>query len=326
MQIILHIGPHKTGSSYLQRELFNAADVLLNNGVIYPKNNWISGGYGHANIIDGNFIREIKIEIDSIILRNPDAKFVVLSSENFDRLTAEQVLDVKSQLPEDIKIVYYVRRCDKTLYANWQEDIKFGRTESLDNFLLRHLLNPHSSQILNHRIVLDKWINVFGSSSLKIIDYDFLIDSKMDIYSHFLSEFLDLNVSNLPSFSPNKENVSFNIVDCEILRNLYLKKKFLPNLNTPNLTSSFFKVYGRKSVSLDCLRGIFSQFITLIDLSNSSAIAEAYNEFLIDYRSCFITGVSEFKISSIPSLFDGYVFNSQFPSFFNDLLHEIEKG
>jgi hypothetical protein len=40
MKVILHIGEHKTGTSYLQRSLHANSDVLLAQGTLYPTNNY----------------------------------------------------------------------------------------------------------------------------------------------------------------------------------------------------------------------------------------------------------------------------------------------
>ena len=204
VHLILHIGPHKTGSSYLQRRFYKDHDILMENGVLYPINDWIGGGHGHAYLVDKKQLSSIGDELNRIAKDKPSLKSVVISTENFDRLSRDDIKILRDKITIPTTVVYYLRRMDKTLFANWQEDVKFGSLETFSRFLLRHFAFPIESKIVNHSVVVDLWADVFGKSAISIVDYDDLVGTDTDIYCHFVETFCGINDVATPSNAREK--------------------------------------------------------------------------------------------------------------------------
>jgi hypothetical protein len=304
MKVIIHIGPHKTASSYLQRELYKHKEELEAAGVIYPVNEWIQGGYGHAGLIDKSRLNEIGEFLNSLSSSNPDAKTVVLSSENFDRLNIEQVQNLSRVMRHDVEIVYYIRRFDKTLYANWQENIKFGDTDSLAFYLLRHISRPYLSNIINHCLVLDSWSNNFGMDSIKIIDYDDLIENKIDIYRHFLQDILSISSLNFFLNLGGKANISLSVEHAEILRWMHIMFMTRKNNSAAQVTQRFFQLLKEDNNIFSEISQVFKSNLKLIELNDQSLLRSVYNHFLEKYQKKIINGSGRFILDSIAIIDD----------------------
>ncbi len=81
-KIILHIGPHKTASTYIQQSLFQDEKLLNDMNIEYPK----AGleGYGHHRLSNALFKKQYKLakEIINQIL-NTQYNTIIISSEDF---------------------------------------------------------------------------------------------------------------------------------------------------------------------------------------------------------------------------------------------------
>lgn len=174
-KLLLHIGPHKTGSTYIQKYFFDNRDKLLELGVNYP-NIGFGGQYGQHEIVE----RIKKLEPEQLLeyianVLTLESNFI--SSENFDRLNAGDIEKLRAGLTKipngtDVRIVYFHRNYSDLLPSWWQEEVKHGSIVSFYEFILPHVLRPFSSNIVNPAIVLDLYANVFGKASITIIDYD----------------------------------------------------------------------------------------------------------------------------------------------------------
>jgi hypothetical protein len=304
MKVIIHIGPHKTASSYLQRELYKHKEELDSAGVIYPVNEWIQGGYGHAGLIDKSRLNEIGEFLVSLSSSHLNTQTVVLSSENFDRLNVEQVQNLSSMIGHEVEIVYYIRRFDKTLYANWQENVKFGDTNSLTFYLLRHISRPYLSNIINHCLVLDKWSKYFGIDSIKIIDYDDLIENKIDIYRHFLQNILSISPSSLSLNLGGKANISLSVEHAEILRWMHIMFMTRKNNSTAKITQRFFHLLKENKNIFSDITHIFKNNLKIIELNDQSLLGSVYNNFKEKYAKQIINGSGQFRLDSISIIDD----------------------
>lgn len=321
MKLIIHIGPHKTGSSYLQRELFNNAGTLSATGVVYPINEWIKGGFGHAGLIDFNRIREVGTFLRSLIASNPSTKTVVLSSENFDRLSVEQVQELACDIKFDVEVIYYARRFDKTLYANWQEDVKFGLTNSLSYYLLLHISRPFRSKIINHCTVLDIWSACFGKDSIKIVDYDDLIEKNVDIYKHFEESILSIQSSYVHGQGFSKENISLDVAHAEILRHMHIMMKTRENDSYERVTYTFYQLLDKKNELLKILKDLIDRNLKVVELDDHSILGAVHENFINKYSTCLINGNGRFRLDSMNIVDDDFSLVSDLSS----LLVEFKK-
>lgn len=212
-RIILHIGPHKTGSTYIQKTLYQNRNLLLKNNILYP-DEWIVQ-YGHheaAELENADAVIEgIKEKISSKGVRN-----IILSSENFDRWSQNDVESFVKNLNIDLTIVYFYRDPLSKLYSHWQEEVKFGSSSNYSEYLLEQLLDPINSIVLNPSKTLKNWANVLGEENIEIFDYDELLTIKADICRTMLHKLFGTDCGL--DFTNDHENKSFDRIDAEILR------------------------------------------------------------------------------------------------------------
>ena len=167
-KIFLHIGPHKTGSTYLQKMFYENRYLLYKNNFCYPEK-FISIQWGHNEL--PKYIKNKKEDIlkNFILKIKKSNKNIILSSENFDKLTKEDLNFFKSLLEDyfDVKIVFFKRRLDELLISSWQEKVKHGYTKSWQRFLLDNILFVLFSSLLflgNFTSVNMGFINTFSLS------------------------------------------------------------------------------------------------------------------------------------------------------------------
>jgi hypothetical protein len=172
--LVLHIGPHKTGSTYIQRRLFDNAEKLESAGVAYPSTgiNFLYGHHQIARLAGQGEPSKLRALLEP--LAELGAPVLILSSENFDRLKRDGIAKLALALPVNRKVtvVYFRRDLTDLLVSKWQEAVKHGETQSFHEFVEPHISRPFSSQTLNHCLVLDRYRDQFGLTSIKVIDYD----------------------------------------------------------------------------------------------------------------------------------------------------------
>ncbi|WP_417839649.1 hypothetical protein [Tritonibacter scottomollicae] len=222
-RIILHIGPPKTGTSSLQETLFAAQDELMAQGVAYPtlgRHDRMPRAAGHHGL---PAVTQIGAPLPAPLLEwvgdLPAGHSVVLSSEDFSHLSAEQVAHLAAQLPgAAVEVVYYARRWDRLLPSVWQELVKHGASCSYPVYANLQTAAPRASVYLNYAQVLDRWVAGFGMASIRLFSFDNAIMEMGDIVTHFCRAVLgDVTVSPRED---DGQNHSMEPVDAEILRQL----------------------------------------------------------------------------------------------------------
>ena len=135
-KIFIHIGPHKTGTSYIQYWLTNQVEFMRSKGFLYPKHSVEK----FNKLSSGNFDSVFsKSDDDQIITQNADklqTEFVnsnystlLLSSEKFVMpLCLNQLVDIFS----DAKFIYYLRDPLDLVYSMYNQKTK--REGFLDSF------------------------------------------------------------------------------------------------------------------------------------------------------------------------------------------------
>jgi hypothetical protein len=219
-RFILHIGPHKTGTTYIQHTLDALRDVLLERGVCIPSIwNAAPGVPSHHRLVwairnrDLTLIREQVREIMAQRYR-----YVVISCEGLSTLTTDQVVQLQQLFgPAPVHVVHYVRRWPERLPSAWQEHVRQGHTTTFPEFILRQTMG-YDGFARPDTTILDSYSKVFSPDQIKIVSYSYLIDNNLDIASHFLASFLDLPDIELPDVG--RPNQSLSILDAELIRAL----------------------------------------------------------------------------------------------------------
>ncbi|GAB4233378.1 MAG: hypothetical protein Kow0049_16770 [Stanieria sp.] len=292
-KVILHIGAHKTGSSYLQARFCQAREILFSKGILYPRI-WQTLLWGHHILIpaiDKQQIespeliwQQIKAEADS------DTKIVILSSENFE-YASEKVIDwLAAAIPQQVEkqIVFFVRKWSELLPSAWQESVKHGNTKEYPQFILEHLCSPYSSKILNFNKVCKNYTKFFEQKDLKIVFYDVINNNEEDIFEFFLQEFCEFNEKIESEIAGKKINKSLESRDIEILRCMNILARQNKHPHPQQIRKIFFaeknNIKERKE-----LWEILSDFYSEFQINNVGVIpSQFFNNFIKEYQGCLV--------------------------------------
>lgn len=171
-KLVIHAGPHKTGSTYIQKKLHENKDCLEKSGISYPNSYYLF--YGHhyiINALNGSIpAEEIR---DEILKEVGNLDTCILSSENFFDLRESGVVKLKNAFPDvEITFIYYIRRPSIRLLSRWQETIKHGGTSAMSDYFLQHSLRPLASPELNLFNYVEMVRKHLGENSFSLIDYE----------------------------------------------------------------------------------------------------------------------------------------------------------
>ncbi len=195
-RLVLHVGPHKTGSTYLQHRLLKTRETLQAHGWVYPElglrqfahhriHQWLIGNTASAGDVTEAAFLDMVSSNDRVIL----------SSEDFVYLTPDRLRRLHALLPgTDVEIVYFIRTPVFLWPSHWQELIRWGRDDTLLEYLASFAgwtktFEPASMNPLVH---LTKYADVFGRQALRLICYDNVVEEGGDIFDFFWNEILGL--------------------------------------------------------------------------------------------------------------------------------------
>lgn len=198
--ILLHIGPHKTGTTALQELLAQRQEALLKAGWSFETFPDIpDGAHGIADALSTGKPSAIRAALSAW---TPAAPNVVISSENFSRLTSEQAKEFLSLLPtDDIRIVFYLRNPLERLESTWREWVKHGYRFSFGEFIAGRLLNPMTDREINEAHKIAAWARHLGPDKVDI----HLYETVPDVAVHFTRSYLKgaLSAADIPSVRVN---------------------------------------------------------------------------------------------------------------------------
>ncbi|MFY9928300.1 MAG: hypothetical protein WAK82_09880 [Streptosporangiaceae bacterium] len=180
---LLHIGPHKTGSSAIQGALHTARERLAAQGVIYP-------GRGRQTLwpilaVTGQPPLRGEPAPDSAWwdqlaqrIRTAGDQKVVLSSEFFSEADDATAARVVADLGPGVHVVVTLRPLNRIMPSQWQQYIqngyRFGYTEWLEGILSDPPRTPTPGFWRRHRHdeLVARWAQVAGVSNVTVIVLD----------------------------------------------------------------------------------------------------------------------------------------------------------
>ena len=216
---VIHVGPHKTGTKYLQRGFFDLKGMLYERGVLYPTQWAEPDSKNHWLLVERLRAGDPTLEAEFAELSASPSQTIVISSEDIVDLPQEAMSYLKRLLgSETVSLVFYCRRWSELIPSGWQETVKQGGTTTLPEFLAQHMINPVGSTLLNYDQPLNRLSKAFGHDSLRLVSYSNLASTDTDILVHFMSTFL--NWPAVPITPRARENISLDIHDVEAIRAL----------------------------------------------------------------------------------------------------------
>jgi hypothetical protein len=184
--VYLHVGPHKTGSTYLQNTFTQQASMLEKQGVLYPS---IGREYstGHHNIAwffaQRPFINTNQERILAGLkqLSSSPQSNILLSSEEFSRVPKHRLLDLKYIFRDwHFHTIYFQRMGSGLIISLWQEAVKNGLATALDEITPQMIIENFNYNPMDHDGNLSAYKNTLDGS-ITVLDYNELMQSKVDL-------------------------------------------------------------------------------------------------------------------------------------------------
>ncbi|MEM7452880.1 MAG: hypothetical protein AAF456_00870 [Planctomycetota bacterium] len=218
-KLIIHIGTHKTGTTYLQRVLSMNRAYLLSLGVDYPK----SAGEAHhrcaqelkrgTHTSPGSFTRLLER------IRNSDAECFIVSSEGFDNLSHELIGQLKQTLTSadlEVLVVFTIRNQCDLIESSLRGTKMYRRLVRDREAILIKSMNHPSMRVFE---LFRNWSGLFGEKNVSIGIYE----QQQDIVSDFfrlarLPHFNDIRLQRPASRENSSMDVRFALLLQSILK------------------------------------------------------------------------------------------------------------
>ena len=171
MILLLHIGPHKTGTTAIQTFMRSNDELLAQHGIAYPK--VPSGEFNHHAVVHGLRTRGLKDGVKAWMLETLaladrcGSRTCVLSSEMFveDRIDIADL--VRSLSGVDVRVVAYIRRPEDmwaSAFSQLVVEPTVRRTERIDRSPL-----PYDC---SYSTVFCKWMDHLGPDRMQLAPFD----------------------------------------------------------------------------------------------------------------------------------------------------------
>ena len=217
--LLVHIGPHKTATTYIQHNLFGNQVPLAERGWIYPEfaTFGMSGHHEIAHNPDRYLTGEQAAPLAEVgAVARASGQNIVLSAEGFCRWGPPRFRQLAQVLGQDqVHLVYTVRDPFDVLYSYWGEEVKQGYTKSFADRFVENITSGAKSRLMNPMRDLAFHL-VDKSARISVMPYNVLVNDGIDIYDHFSTAFLE--VSDVPKVDSRPKNTALSIELTEFLR------------------------------------------------------------------------------------------------------------
>jgi len=192
---VIHIGPPKAGSKYLQTSLAGLHKVLAEVGILYPTTLLSEEPRISHAVLNGALRAGPSAALDHAFaeLNDTGHDVVVLSWEGAFSLPEEALAYFRRLIGprNEVTLVYYCRRFAERIPSLWKQEVKKGRAITLPEVVAREMRSPLRTQDHNASLVWARWAGVFGRDSINLVSFNNLRDAKVDLFTHFAARFLD---------------------------------------------------------------------------------------------------------------------------------------
>jgi hypothetical protein len=190
-KLVLHIGTHKTGTTYLQNVFAKNSDLLLKHGILYPKSGQIHNAHFKLcwQLRDPQY-KDVALEtmpewrklIDEV--NTSPARVAIVSSEEF-AFSIDPTLLASLKQHFDVQIICLVRSPDafvQSFYNQFVKDFVTREARTLTTYLAEE--NPF---FLSNRFMLEKWMGVVGRAAMTVCSFERCTKSG-ELFGAFMKE------------------------------------------------------------------------------------------------------------------------------------------
>jgi hypothetical protein len=221
--LVIHVGPRKTATSYLQSNFYRNRKQLLAKGWLYPVVS-LRAQNAHHQVVssrdevlagEGALFKRLKRASDDALRKNDN---LLISSEGFRKWGPKDFVKLGKVLGQtDITIAYTLRDPFTLMMSIWGETVKNGRTRSFPDYAARQLKDPVKSEALNPLAELGPILD-HPKLRLAVLDYEAIRAAGEDIYTAFCRDILGL--AGMQPSRDKPKNFSFPIEFTDYLRAL----------------------------------------------------------------------------------------------------------
>ncbi len=224
--ILLHIGPPKTGTTALQSSLFAARFPLNEQGLRYPirkekGRRLTQHGYAAAALM--GLQRQGASSVESLnvwdalvrkVHNRPDR--ALLSAELFADAQPEHIEKITSDLgTSNLQVLITLRPLSNMLASTWQQDLKGGRPQSYNDWLIERLEGPRDTPFWYrnaHDDLVQRWVSQLGPERVAVL----AADSRQP--DSLLRDFESVAGIEAGTLTPKKGNRSLTVAETELFR------------------------------------------------------------------------------------------------------------
>lgn len=226
--VLLHVGPHKTGTTAIQGALAAARPLLKRERILYPGRRLEHNRQAAAAIQRSLGWDRRRLDMaywDTLVAQT--ARYsgrVVISSEVFCEADPESAARIVHDLgPDRVQVAVTLSPLEKLLPSNWQQYIKSGYRIRYDHWLENVFESRDKASAAtpsfwvrnDHPAVIRRWSEVIGPENLVVVVVDSaeprsLFDSFEDI--------LQLPPNSLNADESGPSNRSLSAYEVELLR------------------------------------------------------------------------------------------------------------
>ncbi len=217
MELTIHIGPHKTGTTAIQTAFAKAAAGLKRRGFLYPRSNWFFPAQHRLAFamkhrpVGPNDLPDLETELAQLseaLARFP-GKQALISSEEFFACPPETIRHLRESIGP-ARIVTFLRRPDDFLISSYNQKIKQpgnGFSAPIRRFVATPDLIAPEFDFLK---CVSAWADVFGDQSILLETYEAAppLDRLRTI----------LGLGDMPQAPPGRPNASVPGAVVEIMR------------------------------------------------------------------------------------------------------------
>jgi hypothetical protein len=215
-QFILHVGPPKTGTTYLQEAFAATRPMLAERGIVFP----VTWGARGQHDLPGQLrtIPNPTLEAQFAELHAARQPAVLISAEALSTLPAESVAYLRTLIgaANKVRVVFYVRSWADVLPSQWKQAVKSGDTQTLPEYLYGRATSAASTLYLNFAPMLRVYAEAFGERAISIVCYNTVVATERDLFQHFAATFLNWYFPPEPELP--RVHVSPGTAEIEVIR------------------------------------------------------------------------------------------------------------